>query len=87
MEQPTPITKGKKEIKTLCQYNNKESDMKILIMVKLALQQNANKMKKIKMPTIIVCYYRMHKKRNQNQLKNKEENPENSIDQSKRPET
>ncbi|XP_012608191.1 sperm protein associated with the nucleus on the X chromosome N4 [Microcebus murinus] len=82
MEQPTPITKGRKEIKTLCQHNNKESDkvQMILIIVKLALQQNVNKMKKIKMPTIIVCFYRVHKKRNSNQLKNKEENPDNSID-------
>ncbi|XP_069320280.1 sperm protein associated with the nucleus on the X chromosome N2-like [Eulemur rufifrons] len=81
MEQPTPITKGKKEIKTFCQYNKKESDkvQKILIMVKLALRQNVNKMKKIKIPTAIVCYYRVLQKRNPNQLKNKEENPENSI--------
>ncbi|KAF3812692.1 hypothetical protein GH733_019494 [Mirounga leonina] len=68
--------------RTACQLDDKESEkcpygltwfsyqvQKILMKVKLALQQNAEKRKKGKKSTILVLYHRQSKKKNENQPK------------------
>ncbi|VCX02751.1 unnamed protein product [Gulo gulo] len=60
-----------------------EKVQKILTKVKLALQQNVEKRKKGKKPTILVCYHRQSKKKTENQPKKDEEsltpNPGNAL--------
>uniref|UniRef100_A0ABI7ZRZ4 Uncharacterized protein n=1 Tax=Felis catus TaxID=9685 RepID=A0ABI7ZRZ4_FELCA len=83
MKRPNPRTKGRKEQNISCQSNNKKNDkvQKRITRATLGLQQNSKKTKKAEKPTIIVCYYRMNKKINQNRLEYKE-TPESSDDPS-----
>ncbi|CAD7682823.1 unnamed protein product [Nyctereutes procyonoides] len=64
-----------KERKTLCQSKDKEREKlrKILAKVKSALQDNAEKRKKGRKSTILVCYRRHSKMKTENQLKMKTE--------------
>ncbi|XP_039081876.1 sperm protein associated with the nucleus on the X chromosome N2-like [Hyaena hyaena] len=82
MKQPTPRTKGRKEQNIFCQSNKKNDKVQKAITRATSGLQQFKKMKKAKKPTIIVCYYRMNKKINQNQLAYKQEAPESSDDPS-----
>ncbi|XP_077744024.1 uncharacterized protein LOC144307851 [Canis aureus] len=64
-----------KERKTPCQSKDKEREKlrKILAKVKSALQDNAEKRKKGRKSTILVCYRRHSKVKTENQLKMKTE--------------
>ncbi|XP_009233616.3 sperm protein associated with the nucleus on the X chromosome N2 [Pongo abelii] len=79
MEQPTSCTNGEKR-KSPCESNNKKNDeMQEAPNRVSAPEQSFQKTKTIEYLTIIVYYYRKHKKINSNQLEN-DQSQENSID-------
>ncbi|XP_003434017.1 uncharacterized protein LOC100683655 isoform X1 [Canis lupus familiaris] len=85
MKRRMPCTKGRKKQNISCPSNNKKNDKQVqkeVIRATLGHQQNLDKMKNTKNPTIIVCYYRTNKKIHQNQLESEQETPESSDDPS-----
>uniref|UniRef100_A0A2K6R8Y5 SPANX family member N4 n=1 Tax=Rhinopithecus roxellana TaxID=61622 RepID=A0A2K6R8Y5_RHIRO len=77
MEEPTSSTKENK-MKSPCETNNRKVDKKKHLVRASAPEQSLKETVKAKYPTLLF-YYRKNKKRNSNQLENKEPT-ENSTD-------